>query len=154
MGDTLPSKYLSGLPPVAGNAARHFERRVAEREGFEPPVRDANNSFRGYRLQPLGHLSDWYSAKFRAGIWLNGKGKAWFSLSSRISDTLYLTYPGTIPRCGGRERSSLRHFLNRGCTRIEKMAEREGFEPSIRLLGIYSLSRRAPSADSAISPLI
>ncbi len=33
-------------------------RRVAEREGFEPPVRDANNSFRGYRLQPLGHLSN------------------------------------------------------------------------------------------------
>ncbi len=34
-----------------------FMRRVAEREEFEPPVRDANNSFRGYRLQPLGHLS-------------------------------------------------------------------------------------------------
>ena len=35
---------------------------------------------------------------------------------------------------------------------MRRVAEREGFEPSIRLLGIYSLSRRAPSADSAISP--
>ena len=32
------------------------------------------------------------------------------------------------------------------------MAEREGFEPSVRLLTVHSLSRRAPSADSAISP--
>ena len=37
---------------------------------------------------------------------------------------------------------------------MRRVAEREGFEPSIRLLGIYSLSRRAPSADSAISPLV
>ena len=32
------------------------------------------------------------------------------------------------------------------------MAEREGFEPSIPLLAEYSLSRRAPSANSGISP--
>ena len=32
------------------------------------------------------------------------------------------------------------------------MAEREGFEPSVPLFGVHSLSRRAPSADSAISP--
>jgi hypothetical protein len=32
------------------------------------------------------------------------------------------------------------------------MAEREGFEPSIRFKGVYSLSRRAPSTYSAISP--
>ena len=34
----------------------------------------------------------------------------------------------------------------------KNMAEREGFEPSIQVLAVYSLSRRAPSADSAISP--
>ena len=34
------------------------------------------------------------------------------------------------------------------------MAEREGFEPSKQLLTAYSLSRRAPSAYSAISPKI
>ncbi len=33
-----------------------------------------------------------------------------------------------------------------------KMAEREGFEPSIQLYTVYPLSRRAPSADSATSP--
>ena len=32
------------------------------------------------------------------------------------------------------------------------LAEREGFEPSIRFYGVYSLSRRAPSTYSAISP--
>ena len=32
------------------------------------------------------------------------------------------------------------------------MAEREGFEPSVALLRLHSLSRRAPSANSAISP--
>ena len=32
------------------------------------------------------------------------------------------------------------------------MAEREGFEPSVELYTPHSLSRRAPSADSAISP--
>ena len=32
------------------------------------------------------------------------------------------------------------------------MAEREGFEPSVHLYSVHSLSRRAPSADSAISP--
>ena len=32
------------------------------------------------------------------------------------------------------------------------MAEREGFEPSRQLITVYSLSRRAPSAYSAISP--
>jgi hypothetical protein len=32
------------------------------------------------------------------------------------------------------------------------MAEREGFEPSVELLTLHSLSRRAPSANSAISP--
>jgi hypothetical protein len=34
------------------------------------------------------------------------------------------------------------------------LAEREGFEPSVRLLTPHSLSRRAPSANSAISPHI
>ena len=33
------------------------------------------------------------------------------------------------------------------------VAEREGFEPSMELLTPYSLSRGAPSANSAISPL-
>ena len=60
---------------------------MAEREGFEPPVRDANNSFRGYRLQPLGHLSYWYGAKVRAGLWLNVNRKTWFSVHSRIEHT-------------------------------------------------------------------
>jgi hypothetical protein len=32
------------------------------------------------------------------------------------------------------------------------LAEREGFEPSVELYVLHSLSRRAPSADSAISP--
>ncbi len=32
----LHSKCLYGLPPVAGNAARHFERRVVPPAGFEP----------------------------------------------------------------------------------------------------------------------
>ncbi len=32
------------------------------------------------------------------------------------------------------------------------VAEREGFEPSVGLYTLHSLSRRAPSADSAISP--
>jgi hypothetical protein len=32
------------------------------------------------------------------------------------------------------------------------MAEREGFEPSVQLYTVHSLSRRAPSAYSAISP--
>ena len=32
------------------------------------------------------------------------------------------------------------------------VAEREGFEPSVELVTLHSLSRRAPSADSAISP--
>jgi hypothetical protein len=37
MGDTLRSKYLfCGLPPVAGNAVRHFVRRVVEAAGVEP----------------------------------------------------------------------------------------------------------------------
>ena len=31
-------------------------------------------------------------------------------------------------------------------------AEREGFEPSVQLFAIHSLSRRAPSTNSAISP--
>ena len=48
----------------------------------------------------------------------------------------------------------LRRGSLRSPLRFERrLAEREGFEPSIRLLGIYSLSRRAPSADSAISPI-
>ncbi len=34
----------------------------------------------------------------------------------------------------------------------KQVAEREGFEPSMELLTPYSLSRGAPSADSAISP--
>ncbi len=36
----------------------------------------------------------------------------------------------------------------------KKLAERSGFEPEIPLYRVYSLSRRAPSANSAISPLI
>ena len=34
------------------------------------------------------------------------------------------------------------------------MAEREGFEPSVQVYPVHSLSRRAPSADSATSPCI
>ena len=34
------------------------------------------------------------------------------------------------------------------------MAEREGFEPSVRVYPVHSLSRRAPSADSATSPYL
>ena len=34
------------------------------------------------------------------------------------------------------------------------MAEREGFEPSVHLLGIHTISSRAPSASSDISPII
>lgn len=33
------------------------------------------------------------------------------------------------------------------------MAESEGFEPSKALLALYTLSRRAPSTDSASSPV-
>ena len=33
-----------------------------------------------------------------------------------------------------------------------KMAESEGFEPSKAVLPLYTLSRRAPSTDSASSP--
>ena len=32
------------------------------------------------------------------------------------------------------------------------MAEREGFEPSVHLLGVHTISSRAPSASSGISP--
>ena len=32
------------------------------------------------------------------------------------------------------------------------MAEREGFEPSEHLLGVHTISSRAPSASSGISP--
>ena len=39
MDDTLHSKYFHGLPPVAGNATGHFERRVVREGGFEPPHR-------------------------------------------------------------------------------------------------------------------
>ena len=35
----------------------HTEVCVAEREGFEPPVRRTYNRFRVYHLKPLGHLS-------------------------------------------------------------------------------------------------
>ena len=35
---------------------------------------------------------------------------------------------------------------------VLSVAEREGFEPSVELYTLHSLSRRAPSADSAISP--
>ena len=34
----------------------------------------------------------------------------------------------------------------------KRLAEREGFEPSVQLNTAHSLSRRAPSASSAISP--
>jgi hypothetical protein len=34
----------------------------------------------------------------------------------------------------------------------EALAEREGFEPSVRLLGVHTISSRAPSANSGISP--
>ncbi len=33
-----------------------------------------------------------------------------------------------------------------------RVAERAGFEPAVRVYGVHSLSRRAPSADSATSP--
>ena len=32
------------------------------------------------------------------------------------------------------------------------LAEREGFEPSVHLLGVHTISSRAPSASSGISP--
>ena len=35
---------------------------------------------------------------------------------------------------------------------VKNLAEREGFEPSVELVTLHSLSRRAPSANSAISP--
>ena len=35
---------------------------------------------------------------------------------------------------------------------IANMAEREGFEPSVPLLGVHTISSRAPSASSVISP--
>lgn len=37
---------------------------------------------------------------------------------------------------------------------VRYLAEREGFEPSIQVLPVYSLSRRAPSTYSAISPIV
>ena len=79
-------------------------------------------------------------------------GKTVQSLKSSVQRKAGLYIQSTLDyrRCT----QDFRHYLNRGCARIEIMAEREGFEPSIRLLGIYSLSRRAPSADSAISPEI
>ncbi len=49
-------------------------------------------------------------------------------------------------------RQGLKGFESKKAVRDKKMAEREGFEPSIRFKGVYSLSRRAPSTDSAISP--
>lgn len=42
--------------------------------------------------------------------------------------------------------------MNRKRSILLTSAEREGFEPSIAGLPLYSLSRRAPSADSATSP--
>jgi hypothetical protein len=115
-----------GLPRANNYSTGEIMRRVAEREGFEPPVRIANNSFRGYRLQPLGHLSKDTVRSLRSRVQSVEHIQAiWFTrhfLQSR-------------PRCG-----------------LKEMAEREGFEPSIHFLSVYSLSRRAPSADSAISP--
>ena len=35
---------------------------------------------------------------------------------------------------------------------VQRMAEREGFEPSVHLLGVHTISNRAPSANSDISP--
>ena len=77
-------------------------------------------------------------------------GKTVQSLKSSVQRKTGLFFQSTLDsrRCT----QDFRHYLNRGCARIEIMAEREGFEPSIRLLGKYSLSRRAPSAGSAISP--
>ncbi len=38
--------------------AREFLNKVAEREGFEPSIRDKPHTpLAGERLQPLGHLS-------------------------------------------------------------------------------------------------
>ncbi len=36
--------------------------------------------------------------------------------------------------------------------KAKKMAEREGFEPSVPLLAVHTISNRAPSANSDISP--
>jgi hypothetical protein len=48
MEDTLHTKCLYGLPPVAGNAARHFVRRVVEAAGVEPVVARMNKGLTGY----------------------------------------------------------------------------------------------------------
>ncbi len=57
--------------------------------------------------------------------------------------------PGRIRTCDLQIRSLLLYPAE---LRAHFMAEREGFEPSRQLLAVYSLSRRAPSAISAISP--
>jgi hypothetical protein len=75
-------------------------RRVAEREGFEPPVRKANNSFRGYRLQPLGHLSFDISLKSVRVFRSTGREKRRFPFPHGSNTQPLALDPGTIPRCG------------------------------------------------------
>ena len=45
-----------------------------------------------------------------------------------------------------------RFLVRRIGAKLLSVAEREGFEPSVEVYPLHSLSRRAPSADSAISP--
>ena len=62
------SHRLSQSTPLAGEPLRplgyfsiglHASMKVAEREGFEPPVPFDITSFQDWRLKPLGHLSAW-----------------------------------------------------------------------------------------------
>ena len=91
---------------------------MAEREGFEPSNGcNPVNGFRDRRIRPLCHLSvNLYWPPIKGGFFI-------------------LDDPGgpVGPREGG------------FCVSAQ-MAEREGFEPSMRLQTPYSLSRGAPSA--------
>ncbi len=57
-----PSHRLSRSTPLAGEPLRplgyfSMSRKLAEREGFEPPVPFSITGFQDQRHQPLGHLS-------------------------------------------------------------------------------------------------
>ena len=60
--------------------------------------RDFCSTEREKRDFPSPHGVYWYIAKIHAGLSLDGKGKAWFSLTSRIEDTQIVFNPGAIPR--------------------------------------------------------
>ena len=74
---------------------------MAEREGFEPSIHLVGVYALSKRAPSAARTSLLkYVAEVRAGLLLNGERKASFSLASRISDTLSLTYPGAFPRRG------------------------------------------------------